>query len=376
VAGTAGFPGDGFSPLARFLIVAAALAVVTLFLRLAAPLLAPILLALFLAIATTPLLDWLRRRGLPKWPSLAVVAFVLADIGSFLALVSTGALEGFRDSLPTLRDRVQALGTELGAWLEELGVAASSEAVPDIVTAPDVSAVVRVLLNNLGGTLGNLLLVLVLVMFMLAESGTLRTKLRAAFPIDAGGEARLAALVHGINRYVKIKVLTSLATAACIFVWLKLMGIQFAVLWTLLAFFFNFIPFVGNILMTVPAAVMALLQYDVQSALVVAAGYFVVNVVIGSVIEPKVLGKGLGISPLAVFIAMLVWGWVFGAVGVFLSVPLTMGVIAVLNAFPSSRPLALLLGPARREPAADVPVVDGAPDVLAQPPPDAGERSP
>ena len=370
-----GFRAGGFSPLARFLIVAAALAVLTLFLRLAAPLFAPVLLAVFLAIATTPLLTWLRRRGLPKWSALAVVTFVLVDVGSFVALVSTGALEGFRDSLPTLRERLQTLGAELGSWLEEVGIAASSEAVPEIVSAPDVGAVVRLLVNNLGGTLGNLLLVLVLVVFMLAESGTLRAKLRAAFPIDGGGEARLVALTHGINRYVKIKVITSLATAACVFVWLTVMGIQFAVLWTLLAFFFNFIPFVGNILMMVPAALMALLQFDVQSALVVVAGYFVINGLIGSVIEPRVLGRGLGISPLAVFTAMLFWGWVFGAVGVFLSVPLTMGVIAVLDAFPSSRPIAVLLGPVRGEPSAEASVANAAPDVLARNTSDPGERA-
>jgi predicted PurR-regulated permease PerM len=142
-----------------------------------------------------------------------------------------------------------------------------------------------------------------------------------------------------------IKSLTSLATALCIWVWLWFLGIDFAILWAILAFLLNFIPFVGAILMTIPAVLLALVQTDLQTALLVALGYLVVNTVIGSVLEPRIMGRGLGISTLVVFLSLLVWGWVLGTVGVFLAVPLTMALIIALDASPQTRPFAILLGP-------------------------------
>jgi predicted PurR-regulated permease PerM len=148
-----------------------------------------------------------------------------------------------------------------------------------------------------------------------------------------------------VNRYMVIKTLASLATALCIWLWLRIFGIDFAALWGILAFLLNFIPFVGVILMTIPAVLMALVQTDLQTSLLVALGYVVINTVIGSFLEPKIMGRGLGISTLAVFLSLLFWGWVLGTVGVFLSVPLTIALIIALEASPQTRPFAILLGP-------------------------------
>ncbi|MEE4603913.1 MAG: AI-2E family transporter [Desulfobacteraceae bacterium] len=142
-----------------------------------------------------------------------------------------------------------------------------------------------------------------------------------------------------------IKSLASLATALCIWVWLWILGIDFAVLWAILAFLLNFIPFVGAILMTIPAVLLALVQIDLLTMLLVALGYFVANTVIGSILEPRIMGRGLGISTLAVFLSLLFWGWVLGTVGVFLAVPLTMALIVALESSPQTRPIAILLGP-------------------------------
>jgi predicted PurR-regulated permease PerM len=105
------------------------------------------------------------------------------------------------------------------------------------------------------------------------------------------------------------------------------------------------VPILGSILMMIPAVLLALVQFDLGSALLVAAGYLLINTMIGSVIEPRIMGKGLGISTLAVFIALMAWGWLFGAVGMFLAVPLTTALIIALDASPHTRPLAILMGP-------------------------------
>ncbi len=334
-----------FSPPARGLIVAGALALVIGLLKAAAPILSPILLAVFIAIIATPALRWMRRRGVPKWGALAVITFVLLDVGSLLALVTTGALEGFRDSLPSYQERFLLLSDQFGSWLEGVGVDGSREAMPDLLDPNKAAAGVRFLLSNASGLFATGLLVLLAVIFMLLEAPAIPAKLKAAFHLSESGEARLTRLLSNINRYMQIKSLTSLATA--LFVWLLLwsLGIDFAVLWAVLAFFLNFVPVVGNIVMMIPAVLLALVQIGPATALVVAFGYLLINTTIGSVIEPRIMGKGLGISTLAVFIALLFWGWLFGTVGMFLAVPLTTALIIGLDASPHTRPLAILLGP-------------------------------
>jgi predicted PurR-regulated permease PerM len=214
-------------------------------------------------------------------------------------------------------------------------------------------ALVPRLLSSAGGVFATGLLVLLTVIFILLEVPTIAPKLRAAFQITPDGEARLERMLSNINRYMQIKALTSLATAVCVWILLWFFGIDFAVLWAVLAFFLNFLPVVGNIVMMIPPVLLALVQVDLTTALLVAAGYLVINTAIGNVIEPRIMGKGLGISTLAVFIALLVWGWLFGTVGMFLAVPLTTALIIALDASPHTRPLAILMGPAMTEEPAD-----------------------
>jgi len=175
------------------------------------------------------------------------------------------------------------------------------------------------------------------------------------------GDARLKRLLDTVNRYMRIKALTSLGTAACVWLLLRFFGIDFAILWAVLAFLLNFVPVVGNILMMIPPVLLALIQTGPQTALLVAIGYLVINTVIGNVLEPRIMGKGLGVSTLAIFISLLFWGWLFGTVGMFLAVPLTAAVVIALDANPHTRPLAILLGPEIAEvaaPEADSPMMN------------------
>jgi predicted PurR-regulated permease PerM len=355
-------PSAGSSIPGRGLIVAGALAVVLVVARMAASVLAPLLLAVFIAIVATPALQWLRRRGMPKWAALGVITFVLLDIGSLLALLTTGALEGFRERLPTYQERFLLLSEQFGRWMEALGAEGSGQAIPELLDPTKVVVGLRFLLSNAGGFFATGLLVLLAVVFILLEANTVPAKLRAAFHLTGEGDARLKRLGGVIKRYMLIKSLTSLATAFCVWFWLYALGIDFVMLWTVLAFFLNFVPVVGNIVMMIPPVLIALVQTDLETTLLVAIGFLVINTGIGSVLEPRIMGKGLGISSLVVFVALLFWGWLFGVVGMFLAVPLTMAVIIALDASPHTRPLAILLGPAVKDPPATVaPQAGGAP---------------
>lgn len=334
-----------FSPAARGLIVTAAVAIVLLFVQAAESVVAPVLLAAFIAIVAAPPLRWMQRKGVPKWGALVIVAFVLLDAGSLFGLIATGALEGFRDSLPGYQERLTLLNEQLGLWLEGNGIANSRQAVPDILDPALAASLARLALSNMGSIFGTGLLVLLAVIFMLLEAPSLWLKLRTAFRLTDDSEARFRRVLDALGRYMVIKTGTSLATALLIWIWLSFLGINFATLWAILAFLLNFIPFVGAILMAVPAVLMALVQTDVSTTLLVALGYLIANTLIGSVLEPRIMGKGLGISTLAVFLSLLLWSWVLGTVGAFLSVPLTMVLMIALEASPQTRPAAILLGP-------------------------------
>ena len=356
---------SGFSPISKTVIVTAAIAIVVFFLQAAASFMAPVLLAAFIAVIATPPLRWLQRKRVPKWLALAVIIFFLLEAGSILILVFTGELEGFRDGLPGYQRRLVLLNEQLGGWLENAGVDNAREALNDIFDPVKAVGLVRVVLANISGTFGTGLMVLLAVVFMLLEASGLSAKLKKAFNLTEEADTRLRRVSSAINRYMVIKSLASLTTALVIWTWLWILGIDFAVLWAILAFLFNFIPFVGAILMTIPPVLLALIQTDLLTALLVALGCLVANTVIGSILEPRIMGRGLGISTLAVFLSLLFWGWVLGTVGVFLAVPLTMVLIIVLEASPQTRPIAILLGPElteKTETEKNESVSEGAPD--------------
>ena len=136
----------------------------------------------------------------------------------------------------------------------------------------------------------------------------------------------------------------SLLTGVLVGILVSALGIDFPLLWGMLAFFFNYIPNIGSILAAVPAVVLAIFQHGLSTALIAAAGYAVINILIGNVIEPRIMGKGLGLSTLVVFISLVFWGWLLGPVGMLLSVPLTMIVKIVMEGFDETRWLSVLLG--------------------------------
>lgn len=335
-----------FSPIWRATMVTAALAVLVVIVKMAASVIAPVLLAAFIAIITITPLRWLTRKRVPKWLALSIIVIVLFEAGSIIILVFTGELETFSSGLPSLQERFILLSDRVGGWLEDIGLPSASEALKDIFDPAILVSLVRLALSNVSGAFGTGLLILLAVVFMLLEASGLPAKLQVAFHLTEDGKARLGRILRAVNRYMVIKSLASLATALFILIWLWILGINFVLLWAILAFLLNFIPFVGAILMMIPPVLLALVQTDLQTTLLVALGYLLANAMIGNVLEPRIMGRGLGISTLAVFIALLFWGWVLGTVGVFLATPLTIVLIIALEASPQTRPYAILLGPA------------------------------
>jgi predicted PurR-regulated permease PerM len=211
----------------------------------------------------------------------------------------------------------------------------------------NVSAVMRIaagMLTGIGNLLTNGFMIILTVIFILLEVLSFPPKFQAALPDPDSQMGQLRSLLKSINRYMGLKTLTSLATGICIAVWLAILGVDFPLLWGLLAFLLNYVPSIGSIIAAIPAVLLALIQLGWGSSALVAIGYVVVNNVIGTVLEPRIMGRGVGLSALVVFVSLVFWGWVLGPVGMFLSVPLTMIVKLILQYNQRTRWIAILLG--------------------------------
>ena len=198
--------------------------------------------------------------------------------------------------------------------------------------------------GSIGKVLSNVFLILLTVVFILLEVGTFNAKMKNAFVRTEETKARADQIVESIQHYIVIKTWISLATGILVTLWLIPLKVPHPALWGLLAFFFNYIPNVGSILAAIPAVLIASLESTFLVGGAVAVGFAVINGAIGNFIEPRIMGKGLGLSPLIVFFSLIFWGWVLGPIGMLLSVPLTMTARIALDGFEDTRWIATLMG--------------------------------
>ncbi len=332
-------------PLIAFLVPLAAFVVIVAGMRAAQPLLVPFLLAAFIAVISAPPLFWLRHKGVPTILAVIIVLIVVIVIGFMMVTLVGASLTDFSQSLPGHEANVRAQAASILAWLTDLGVNVSEQEILEAFNPAAAMNLVAKMLDGLRGVLTNSFLILLTVIFILLEASSFPAKLHA---VSDRGHASLAGFekfTDNVQRYMAIKTIVSLVTGIFIAIWLAVIGVDYPLLWGLLAFLFNYIPNVGSILAAFPAVLLALLQLGVGSALWSGLGYLVVNIVMGQMIEPRFMGRGLGLSTLVVFVSLVFWGWVLGPVGMFLSVPLTMTVKIALESSDETRWIAILLGP-------------------------------
>ncbi len=205
------------------------------------------------------------------------------------------------------------------------------------------------LLSSLSSVLSNTILILMIIVFVLLEAADIPGKLRAISKNPDQSIGNFLKINDNIKRYIAIKTLLSLLTGISVVIWLLILKIDYALLWGLLAFILNFIPNIGSIIAAIPAILLSLIQFGSGMAVLTTLGYLVVNFIFGTVMEPKMMGKGLGLSTLIVFLSLIFWGWILGPIGMLLSVPLTMVVKIALDNSDDTRWIATLLGTSKLE---------------------------
>jgi len=336
--------GTVFSPGFKWLLGLAALMIIMGGLKIAEAIVVPMLLAMFIAIISAPPLAWMTSHRVPSWLAILILVFVLMIFSWVLVLFVGSAIDTFTLRLPTYQARLQDEAVKLLPFLERLGLPVTRDQLLNHFNPGSVMRLAGNALTNLGGLLTDLMLIVFVVIFLLLEATLLSDKLHKALPNAEHSMEQAGDFVRKVNKYLVIKTTVSLATGFLITIWLWILGVDFAPLWGLVAALMNFIPNVGSIIAAIPAVLLSIVQLGLPDAALVAAGYIAVNVLMGNVLEPRYMGTGLGLSPLVVFLSLMIWGWMFGPAGMFLSIPLTMIAKIALEQNPSTRWIAIMLG--------------------------------
>ncbi|NVK76004.1 hypothetical protein C0J08_11790 [Marinomonas sp. CT5] len=327
----------------HWLVGFAAFIIIIAGLKAASQIVVPFMLSVFIAIICAPAMSSLRRRGVPTWLSiLLVVLLIMLGIGS-IALLVGASLDNFSSQLPNYKKRFGEEMSSLIQVINHLGIKISYDQVKGYIDPSALMQMVANALRGLGSALTNLILVVMIVIFILFEAVELPKKLSLALNDASKSMEKVESFVKSVNRYLVIKTLLSMMTGVLITFLLWVLGIDFPILWGVCAFLLNFVPNIGSIIAAVPAVLLAFVQLGGLSAGLTAGVFLLVNLIIGNVIEPRYMGKGLGLSTLVVFLSLLLWGWVFGPVGMLLSIPLTIIMKLAFEANPKMHWLAILI---------------------------------
>ncbi|HEX6241182.1 MAG TPA: AI-2E family transporter, partial [Polyangiales bacterium] len=269
-----------------------------------------------------------------------------ADVTFFgaMAYLAASGLDALVSAMPRYQARVADLREEASIWLKLQGLPDLGDLLPTLNQA-DTGRVVATAIAEVARALSSLVLVLFIVAFLLVELLGIEEKLRLVFRHPEIGIEQFRRAAAHVQRYIVVKTAANLLTGALVWLWLAAFRVDFAMLWGMCAFMLNYIPTVGSALVAIPVAVVTLLQYGFGTTVVVGTGYVLINTAIAALVEPRVFGQALGLSPLVVFVSMVCWGWLWGPVGAVLSVPLTVIVKIALAYMEGYEWLSRMLGP-------------------------------
>jgi predicted PurR-regulated permease PerM len=311
----------------------------------AASILVPLMLSVFIAAIFAPFLFWMQRHRIPTVIGVIVIFITITVIAMLLVTFVSSSVTEFTRRLPQYQKQLADTFADYLHWLDRFGIEVSNQVIFDYLNPGKFMSFAAGILTRVRGILTNAVFIGLTVMFILFEAAGFPKKLAAAVQNSEGQRIQFKRIAESVNRYLFIKTLTSLVTGVIITLMLIVIDIDFPVLWGLVMFLLNFIPALGPLLAAIPAILLAIIQAGMLEVVITCIGYFAVNTAIGSVVEPRIFGSQIGLSPLVVFISLIFWGWIFGPIGMLLSVPLSMIAKIALEENDQTRWLAILLGP-------------------------------
>ncbi|HFZ8994649.1 TPA: AI-2E family transporter [Citrobacter freundii] len=331
----------------HILLKLASLVIILAGLHAAADIIVQLLLALFFAIVLNPLVTWFIRRGIKRPLAITIVVVVMLIVLTALIGVLAASFNEFVAMLPKYNNELNRKVHYVQEMLPFLNMSMSPERMLQRLDSDKMVVLTTTLMTGLSGAMASVVLLVMTVVFMLFEVRHVPYKLRFALNNPQIHIAGLHRALKGVSHYLALKTLLSLWTGAIVWLGLELLDIQFALMWGVLAFLLNYVPNIGSVISAVPPMIQALLFNGVYECLMVGILFLAVHMIIGNIMEPRMMGHRLGMSTLVVFLSLLVWGWLLGPVGMLLSVPLTSVCKIWMETTKGGSKLAILLGPGR-----------------------------
>ena len=332
----------GVTPF-RLLFGLAALVIVIAGLRAAADILVPVAFAGFITVLVTPVVKWLRRGGIPIAIAIPLVALVLVALLALVGSFVGASFDGFSAAMPRYQRRFFDLVASLTQWLNDHRVRLDPRKLLASIDTGRVLGWAGGALTQVASLLSYTILVLLMVVFLLFDTVDLPARLRLTFKRPEAELEQVRQVASEIKHYIVLKTYLCLTTGTATLIILQVLRVDFAPLWALLAFSLGYVPNIGPIAASAPPVLLALLQAGPGHMAIVLGSLATLHTIVGNVIEPQLLGRRLGLSSFVVFVSLIVWGWIWGAGGMLLSVPLTMTLKILLENSRDWRWLSILM---------------------------------
>jgi predicted PurR-regulated permease PerM len=329
-----------------FLGILAVLAVLAV-LHLTASIVLPLVTAILVSFVVSPGVSLLHKKmKIPRPVAISLVMLVLMSLMFLFGLFFYSSVQSLYQQLPKYSGKFTAI---VSSFLIKFDL--PKDFLEEFSWVRTLSASLLALSRQFVDFVRGLILMVLFLIFLLFERPQLRPKVRKAFQTRTTQKifAIYAHIARQIGKYLTVKLLVSTATGSLVWLSLVIVGVEFAFLWGVLTFFFNFMPNIGSIIITIAIETFAILQFHPSVAEPAAAliAMFVIQQILGNIVEPTLLGGKLNLSPVVIIFSLVIWGWIWGVMGMFLAVPLIVAIKIVMENIPFLHPAAILMGTGR-----------------------------
>ena len=336
--------------IVHLLISLASVVLIVAGMKAIADLLSPILLALFIVLVANPVLAWLKGKGIPNWLAYTAVALSIVVVGVFGIFFLATSLNQLLQELPEYTVQIESQIQDLFKWLQDLGVTTEDIQSLDWLQPEPLLKFSVSIVSGLLGIISKAGFTLLVFIYMLASAPNFAQRLRRGLAHNQSMLSRCDDFSRSMSTYLLIKSWLGAITALVQIILMAIMGIDFAVLWGVLSFIANFIPNFGFYIALIPPLLLAIVKIGVIKAVIFGVLYAGINNFFDIVIAPRYLSKGLDLSTIVSFLAVIIWTWVLGPIGAFIALPLTVMVKKLLlESYPETQLVAQLLSSGESE---------------------------
>ena len=351
----------------RPIVIVAGIMIILAAIKAAASILSLFFLAVFLAITFAPGFSWLRSKGVPGGLAILIMFGVIIGFALLLFGLAWFPISQLDDKLPGYQSNLSNQISAASNLLARFGIDISSFEEQGFL---DIGSVIRFLTTvilTISNTMFLLMVVVLTAIFMVLEASSYPERLREGLGISTSAIDQYRSFAQRVNSYLLTRVKLNLALAVPVTILLAVLGVDFPIFWGVVTFFTGFIPVVGFLLAVAPPAALGLIESGWVTAAIVIAGFVIFNAIVDNVLQPRLMGQNLNLSPVVVFLSLFLWSFLLGGVGMLLAMPLTVLTVIVFEQFEETRWLAVLMStnPIPPKPEEPAPVVSEAADASA-----------